>query len=127
MSKTNTIARIRNDGKLVRRRPDGDEEVLAVPPVEPMSDADIEAAAVSDPDNPPLPPERLARLRRVSRVKTLRRALGLTQEEFAGRYKVPLGTLRDWEQGRSEPDQPAQAYLLVIARAPEKVAELLHE
>lgn len=127
MSKTNTIARIRNDGKLVRRRPDGAEEVLAVPPVETMSDADIEAAAGSDPDNPPLTAETLARLRRVSGVKALRRALGLTQDEFAGRYQIPLGTLRDWEQGRSEPDQPARAYLLVIARAPEKVAELLHE
>jgi len=42
---------------------------------------------------------------------TLRRALALTQEEFAARSKIPLGTLRDWEQGRSEPDQPAKAYL----------------
>jgi putative transcriptional regulator len=29
------------------------------------------------------------------RIKTLRRALGLTQEKFAARYKIPLGTLRD--------------------------------
>ena len=29
---------------------------------------------------------------RVPRIKTLRRAL---QEEFAGRYHIPLGTLRD--------------------------------
>ena len=53
--------------------------------------------------------------RRVPRVKTLRRALGLTQEEFASRFRIPLGTLRDWEQGRSEPDQPAKAYLRAIA------------
>jgi putative transcriptional regulator len=58
-------------------------------------------------------------------VKTLRRALGLTQEEFAGRYHIPLGTLRDWEQGRSQPDQAARAFLAVIARAPMEVAELL--
>jgi putative transcriptional regulator len=55
----------------------------------------------------------------VPRVKTLRRALGLTQQEFAARYQIPLGTLRDWEQGRTEPDQPARAYLRVIARDPE--------
>jgi putative transcriptional regulator len=55
------------------------------------------------------------------RIKTLRRALGLTQEEFAARYKIPLGTLRDWEQDRSEPDQPARAYLTVIADGPEGV------
>ena len=53
--------------------------------------------------------------RRIPRVKTLRRALGLTQEEFASRFHIPLGTLRDWEQGRSEPDQPAKAYLRAIA------------
>jgi putative transcriptional regulator len=41
--------------------------------------------------------------------------LGLTQEEFANRFLIPLGTLRDWEQGRSEPDQPAKAYLRAIA------------
>ena len=43
---------------------------------------------------------------------------GLTQEEFAARYKIPLGTLRDWEQGRSQPDAPARAYLHVIASDP---------
>ena len=55
----------------------------------------------------------------------MRRALGLTQEEFAARYRIPLGTLRDWEQGRSEPDQPARAYLTVIARDPEGVRRAL--
>jgi putative transcriptional regulator len=68
---------------------------------------------------------RLAKLTRVPRIKTLRRALGLTQEEFAVRYRIPVGTLRDWEQGRSEPDQPARAYLLVIARDPEGVRAAL--
>jgi len=42
----------------------------------------------------------------VPRVKIIRRALHLTQEEFAERYRIPLGTLRDWERGRAEPDQP---------------------
>jgi putative transcriptional regulator len=116
---------MQSDGKLMRRKPNGTEEVLPVTPVAPVSEADIEAAAVSDPDNPPLTPERQAQLRPVPRVKTLRRALGLTQEEFAARYHIPLGTLRDWEQGRSQPDQPARAFLAVIARAPEDVAELL--
>ena len=60
-------------------------------------------------------------MKRVPRARTLRRALGLSQEEFAARYHIPLGTLRDWEQGRSEPDQPARAYLTVIARDPEGV------
>ena len=42
------------------------------------------------------------------------------------RYHIPLGTLRDWEQGRCEPDQPAKAYLTVIARDPEGVERALH-
>jgi putative transcriptional regulator len=75
----------------------------------------IEAAARSDPDNPLLTPERLASMKPVPRVKSLRRALRLTQEEFAERYRIPVGTLRDWEQGRTEPDAPARAYLLAIA------------
>ena len=44
-----------------------------------------------------------------------------SQEEFAARYHIPIGTLRDWEQGRTDPDQPARAYLKVIARDPEHV------
>ena len=59
------------------------------------------------------------------RTKGLRRILGLTQQEFAARYHIPLGTLRDWEQGRTEPDQPARAYLTVIARDPEGVRRAL--
>jgi len=116
---------MQRDGKLMKRKPNGTEEVLPVTLVAPMSEADIEAAAITDSDNPPLTPERLAQLRPVPRVKTLRRALGLTQEEFAVRYHIPLGTLRDWEQGRSQPDQPARAFLAAIARAPKEVAELL--
>ena len=38
------------------------------------------------------------------RAKIIRRALGLSQEEFAARYRIPIGTLRDWEQGRTTPD-----------------------
>jgi putative transcriptional regulator len=60
------------------------------------------------------------------RVKTLRRALALTQEEFAARYHILFGTPRDWEQGRSEPHQPAKAYLSVIGRDPKAAERALH-
>jgi putative transcriptional regulator len=66
-----------------------------------------------------------AKLEQVVNVKRLRERLGLTQEAFAATYRIPLGTLRDWEQRRKRPDAPARAYLLVIARDPEKVAGLL--
>jgi putative transcriptional regulator len=83
--------------------------------LETRSDAEAHAAALADPDAQPLTDERLAGMKRVPRTKTIRRALGLTQEEFAAQFLIPLGTLRDWEQGRAEPDQTAKAYLRAIA------------
>jgi len=84
----------------------------------PKSEAEIEADAAADTENPQITPQRRMHLRRVSRVKTLRRALGLTQEEFAERYDIPIGRLRDWEEGRTEPDQAARADIDAIARDP---------
>jgi putative transcriptional regulator len=90
-----------------------------------MTEEEIHAAALSDPDAQPLTPERLARMKPTPRTKIIRRALGLSQEEFAARFHIPLGTLRDWEQGRKEPDTAARAYLRVIGRNPEAVTEAL--
>jgi putative transcriptional regulator len=90
-----------------------------------MTDEQIHAAALADPDAQPLTPERLARMRRVPRTTTLRRVLGLSQEEFAARYHIPVVTLRDWEQGRFEPDAAVRAYLTVIAREPDVVRRAL--
>jgi putative transcriptional regulator len=92
-----------------------------------MTDEEVMAAALSDPDAQPLTKEQLARMKPLPRAKTMRRRLGLTQEQFAAAYHIPVGTLRDWEQGRSEPDQPARAYLHVIAADPEGVARSLRE
>lgn len=92
-----------------------------------LNDEEVHAAALRDPDARPISDEEFRRARKVPRAKTLRRALGLTQEEFAARYHIPIGTLRDWEQGRSEPDQPTRAYLHVIARDPEGVRRALEE
>ena len=90
-----------------------------------MTIEEVEAAALSDPDARLLTDDDLARMKRTPQVKIIRRALRLTQEEFAARYAIPLGTLRDWEQGRSEPDQPAKSYLKVIATDPEGVSRAL--
>jgi putative transcriptional regulator len=84
-----------------------------------------EVHATAEPAAPLIAPEEIAKAPRAPRVKTLRRALGLTQEEFASRYRIPLGTLRDWEQGRTEPDQPARAYINVIASDPDWVSRAL--
>ena len=93
----------------------------------PMTPDEIEAAALSDPDAQPLTDDDLKRMKRTPQVKIIRRAMGCTQEEFASRYQIPLGTLRDWEQGRAEPDQPARAYLTVIAQDPEGVERALQK
>ena len=119
-------SRIRKtDGALVRIRPDGREEPLAKQPIRPMTDTEVEAAALADPDARPLTDEDLARATPTPRARIIRRALGLTQEAFAARYHIPIGTLRDWEQGRAAPDQPARAYLRAIAGDPEGVLRAL--
>ncbi len=97
-----------------------------------LTGEEVHAAALSDPDAQPLPlgsDEEMAKLGlvRIPNVKKLRDRLGMTQEAFATAYRIPVGTLRDWEQGRKRPDAPARAYLTVIARNPGAVARLLGE
>jgi putative transcriptional regulator len=60
----------------------------------PMTVDAIERAARADPDAQALTEADLKRMKRTPRAKIIRRALELTQEEFAARYHIPLGTLR---------------------------------
>jgi len=120
-----TIVRVGAKGDVIKIHPNGREEILKVERSPEWSDEQIEAAAAAAPDNPPLTPAQRARLHRVPRVKTLRWEMGLSQEQFASRFQIPLGMLRDWEQGRTEPDQAARAYLDVIAHDPENVRKAL--
>jgi putative transcriptional regulator len=90
-----------------------------------MSGKARHTAAIADSDAKPLTPEDFKRMRRTPQIKIVRRALGLSQEEFSARFHIPVGTLRDWEQGRKEPDAAARAYLEVIGRNPSAVAEAL--
>ena len=121
MSKTTIFARTRSDGTVVQVLADGREQPFPETPTRPMTDAEVHAAAMKDPDARPMTNAEWQAARKVPRTKTLRRALGLTQEEFAARFQIPIGTLRDWEQGRKEPDAAAKAFLRVIAREPEFV------
>jgi putative transcriptional regulator len=62
-----------------------------------MPSADIIANALSGPDNPPLTEADLARLKPLPKARALRIRLRLTQEEFAARCHIPLGTMRNGE------------------------------
>jgi putative transcriptional regulator len=89
-----------------------------------LTDAETRKAARNDPDAKPLSDEQLRRIKRPN-AKAVRQALALSQEAFAEQFRIPVGTLRDWEQGRVEPDQAARAYLMVIARNPNAVRKAL--
>jgi methanol corrinoid protein len=90
-----------------------------------MTETQRHAAASADPDAQPVTPDNIGRMKRTPQVKVIRRALRLSQEEFAERFHIPLGTLRDWEQSRKEPDAAARAYLVVIARNAKAVSDAL--
>ena len=91
----------------------------------PMTEEEVHIAALSDPDAQPLSKDQLDHMRRIPFAKHVRWQSGLSQAEFARRYRIPLGTLRDWEQGRTVPEATAEAYLAVIKAEPEVVARAI--
>jgi putative transcriptional regulator len=58
-------------------------------------------------------------------VRAIRRKLRMSQHEFATTYRIPLPTLKNWEQGRRNPDAPAVAYLRAIAKRPHEISAAL--
>lgn len=78
-----------------------------------------EAAAIARGDAAP------ARLFERADVGAIRKALNLSQNRFAARFGLSAATVRDWEQGRRQPDTSANNYLLVIKYAPEVVERAL--
>jgi putative transcriptional regulator len=92
--------------------------------VDAMTEEELYASALADPDAQPMDVLIAQGWKKGVNVKRLRERLGLTQEEFAKTYWIPLGTLRDWEQRRKNADRTAQAYLKVIEKDPAVVAAL---
>ena len=94
-----------------------------------MTDEEALANARSDPDNPPYDDRKPGNppMRRGSIAKRIRWKLRMSQSQFAEDFNIPLGTLRDWEQHRRDPDQSAQAYLAVILHEPDAVRRALAE
>ncbi len=58
-------------------------------------------------------------------VLKIRKNMGLTREEFAMRFGLQLGTVRDWEQHKRKPDGAARVLLTVIDKEPEAVTRAL--
>ncbi len=58
-------------------------------------------------------------------VRTIRKRLGLTQDEFAIRFGFSSGSIRNWEQGHRKPQGPARVLLKVIEKEPEAVNRAL--
>ena len=126
----NTIRVLRlADGRVFQEMDDGTlqpmESKMDWTRFDSMTEKEIEANALSDPDNPPWTDEELQRLRRVPNAKKIRAKLHLTQEQFAGNFNLPLGTIRDWELGRRQPDTAAKNLLRVIEHNPDAVIEAL--
>ncbi|AZV40666.1 MULTISPECIES: helix-turn-helix domain-containing protein [Acetobacteraceae] len=67
--------------------------------------------------------EGMERGQRARLIRKTRNDLGLSQVEFASRFRVPVGTLRDWEQARAMAPDFAVAYVRVIGRHPDMVAQ----
>ncbi len=95
-----------------------------------MSEADLDANALSDEDNLPLTKKQLMQFRPARHtqhvdVKSIREKLKLSQELFARYFGVSVRTLQDWEQHRHEPSNTARNFLLVVAKEPKAVQRAL--
>ncbi len=124
-------ARLLDDGTVVQVMPDGttkpfdEEDKTDWARLESMTEEEIEANALTDPDNPPWTDEELANAWSPAEARRTRLRLNMTQEEFARQFRIPLGTLRDWERGASVPDASARALLRIIAKEPEAALRAL--
>ncbi len=58
-------------------------------------------------------------------VKKIRRQLGLSQESFAATYGFALSAVRDWEQGRRQPERSARILLKIVEKEPQAVTRAL--
>ena len=58
------------------------------------------------------------------RIRAIRKSVAKSRDAFETLFGIPARTVQDWEQGRRVPDLTARAYLAVIEKDPETVAEL---
>lgn len=99
--------------------------------IDAMTDEDIARQIAENTDATPdlsdLPPELVHPIHPPGgvSVRGIRSKFNLTQREFAVRFGFPLSTVRDWEQGRYQPDPATRTLLFVIERDPDLVASVV--
>lgn len=60
-----------------------------------------------------------------ARNKSIRAKTKLSQAKFAAKLRVPVGTVRDWEQHRRSPDAPARTLLGMVDADPKAALDLI--
>jgi putative transcriptional regulator len=131
MSEITTTIRVKrlNDGTVVQVMEDGTTKHIESRTnwnkLNVLTEQEIESAALSDPDNLPLTDAEIKQLKPVPNLKAIRTTLHMTQEQFSQNFLLPLGTIRDWEQGAKQPDTAARVLLRVIEKDPEAVLQAL--
>ena len=99
-----------------------------------MTEKELTANALSDPDNLPLTKLEMRKFKPVHLkkantksidIKMIRKKLHLSQQKFAKYFGVSIRTLQDWEQHRHEPSSTARNFLLVVAKEPQAVQRAL--
>jgi putative transcriptional regulator len=90
-----------------------------------ISEEEISLAAQQDLDNPLSTKQELKKFQSIPDIKIIRNKLHMTQEEFSKSFHLPLGTIRDWEQGVRQPDTAARVLLQVISRIPKEILKAL--
>ena len=70
-------------------------------------------------------PTKFVRLAPDVDVRAIRKAQGLTREQFAERYGLQARAIQEWEQGRRKPEPAVRAYMLVIKNQPAAVRKAL--
>ena len=79
----------------------------------------------NDPEDRDVSVAALKRARVGRRFRILRHKLGMTQEQFAATYAIPLHSLRQYEMARYMPPPATRAYLKVIENEPEMVKRVV--
>lgn len=89
--------------------------------VDATTEEDIRRHMIEDGEDPDFVPA----LEDVFTPQVIRKRLKMTQEEFAHALRIPVATLRNWEQGRNAIDPAARSLLMVVARNPKLVLDAL--